>query len=95
VLAQSAANAALSAGVDEAERRLVQRMLNKVGGKASALWLSMDLGAFAPRGIEGESEKRVHHLWRREGLKVPQEARKKREVVAGTRSSRAGLRFQF
>jgi transposase InsO family protein len=64
--------------MDEADRRLVQRMLELVAEHPRygyrRIW------ALLRREGWKVNRKRVHRLWRREGLKVPQKCRKKRHL---------------
>ena len=65
-------------GVDNSERRLVQRMLELV--REHPRYGYRRIWALLHREGWRVNRKRVHRLWRREGLKVPQKSRKKRHL---------------
>src|SRR5262249_38716732 len=62
--------------VNQFERRLVARILELV--QLHPRYGYRRIGEVLRRGGWEGNRKRVHRLWRREGLKVPQKARKKR-----------------
>ena len=64
--------------VDDTERRLVQRMLELV--REHPRYGYRRIWALLHREGWRVNRKRVHRLWRREGLKVPQKSRKKRHL---------------
>ena len=64
--------------IKEQERRLVERMLALV--RAHPRYGYRRIWALLKREGGAVNRKRVYRLWRREGLKVPQKARKKRHV---------------
>ena len=64
--------------VNEQERRLVQRMLELVA--AHPRYGYRRIWALLRREGWKLNRKRVHRLWRREGLKVPHKCRKKRHL---------------
>jgi putative transposase len=64
--------------IKEQERRLVERMLALV--REHPRYGYRRIWALLKREGFGVNRKRVYRLWRREGLKVPQKARKKRHL---------------
>ena len=68
----------------EEEGRLVVRMLELV--RKRRLRLPADLGLAAAGGLAPLNRKRVHRLWRRQGLRVPRKQRKKRRLGSSANS---------